>query len=180
MWRTIRIEILNCAPCNSDTDESINYYLLLYYLFLLLLKIYNYLNINNILPTRNSGFTRGYNTTTSISCLPDTIIRSRKKRLNTALVFMDYSKAFGIIDHGLLHGKLMFLGFDSRTMHRVSYVSPKLWSFSEMRFGSLALFDLLPLRFFYLCSSDWCTLLRTALSLCRHLGRATSILLVIT
>ena len=65
-----------------------------------------YLESNSILHPRQSGFRRGYSTTTALACLVDDIKCAIDKRMITILVLFDFSKAFDTIPHVTLLEKL--------------------------------------------------------------------------
>lgn len=77
-----------------------------------------YLQINDffikqkIYPKNQSGFRQQHSTTTALLNISDNIIRGLDEKLATALVLLDFSKAFDTVDHDLLCAKLRYYGFD--------------------------------------------------------------------
>lgn len=80
-------------------------------------QIYTFVNSHNILPSSQSGFRKGYSTNASLTNILDKIIRKADSGLNTALILLDFSKAFDKINHSLLCAKLKFLGFDENCLN---------------------------------------------------------------
>lgn len=76
-------------------------------------QLYTFVTSHNILPPSQSGFRKGFSTNTSLTNILDNIIRNTDNGLNTALISLDFSKAFDTINHALLCAKLKFLGFDA-------------------------------------------------------------------
>ncbi|CAH1995043.1 unnamed protein product [Acanthoscelides obtectus] len=76
------------------------------------LQLYEFVISNQIIPESQSGFRRGYSTTLLLLNVSDDIIRSLDAGLATALVFLDFSKAFDTIDHCLLLAKLRYYGIN--------------------------------------------------------------------
>lgn len=65
------------------------------------LQITEYFNTNNLFPTSQSGFRRGYSTATVLLKVLDDIIEAGDRGETSALVLLDYSKAFDTLDHRL-------------------------------------------------------------------------------
>lgn len=74
-------------------------------------QITEYIINNNILPECQSGFVQGKSTITALAKITDDIIRATDKNEVTALVLLDFSKAFDTINHDLLCAKLKYIGF---------------------------------------------------------------------
>jgi len=64
----------------------------------------------NILPKTQSGFRRGYSCTSALTNITDDILRNADEGSVTALVLLDFSKAFDTINHDLLLSILRYIG----------------------------------------------------------------------
>lgn len=80
------------------------------------IQMFDYVINNNIVSDKQSGFRKGYSTTSLLLNVTDHIIRSLDIGLATALVLLDFSKAFDTLDHCLLCAKLNYFGFDDRSV----------------------------------------------------------------
>lgn len=74
-------------------------------------QIQEHLNKYKILPERQSGFRTGYSCTTALLNITDDIIRATDTGKTTALVLLDFSKAFDRMNHELLTAILHYVGF---------------------------------------------------------------------
>jgi hypothetical protein len=71
-----------------------------------------YLEENNILPSRQSGFRSGHSTATLLLDIIDDVLNAQDSGAGTVLVLLDYSRAFDCINTELLISKLFYYGFD--------------------------------------------------------------------
>lgn len=78
-------------------------------------QIRNYVKERNIYPDFQSGFRTAHSTTTAILKVVDDILEAYDKGELTALVLLDYSKAFDLVDHELLDAKLKYLNFSTKS-----------------------------------------------------------------
>ena len=69
-----------------------------------------FLDSNNVLPVAQSGFRRGYSTTTALLHVTDELCRAVNNQNNAFLVLLDYRKAFYTLDHAVLCTKLKYFG----------------------------------------------------------------------
>ena len=76
-------------------------------------QIRAHLNKYNILPPNQSGFRPGFSCTTTLLDVTDDIIEATDGGKSTALVLIDYTKAFDTLDHELLLSVLHFVGFSN-------------------------------------------------------------------
>lgn len=74
-------------------------------------QIKEYLQKYEILPMHQSGFRSDHSCTTALAHITDDIIKSTDDDELTALVLLDYSKAFDSINHNILYAILSFIGF---------------------------------------------------------------------
>lgn len=72
-----------------------------------------HLSTNNILPEFQSGFRPGYSCNSALSCVTDDIIGATDAGKITALVLVDYSKAFDRLNHTMLEAILKYVGFSA-------------------------------------------------------------------
>lgn len=79
-------------------------------------QLREYLSVHNILPTHQSGFRQHYSCTTALIQITDDIMRATDNGLLTALVLLDYSKAFDSIDHEILMAVLDFVGLSKNAI----------------------------------------------------------------
>lgn len=78
-----------------------------------------FLNANKLLPLQQSGFRQGYSTVTALLDVTDDIARGVDNKMTTALVLLDYSKAFDTVNHDLLCAKLKYYGFHSSAFNLI-------------------------------------------------------------
>ena len=78
------------------------------------------------IPPFQSGFRRGYSTSTALLHISNTVLRAFDSRRLTCITSLDFSKAFDTIDHNLLCAKLSYLGLSSSALLFLkSYLSPR-------------------------------------------------------
>lgn len=80
------------------------------------LQINNYISEHNLLPDHQSGFRSNFSCTTALMLICDDIINAVDRDELTALILLDYSKAFDCINHKILLAILHFLGFSRDTV----------------------------------------------------------------
>ena len=71
---------------------------------------------NNLLYILQFGFQRSYLTETSLILLTDQLLSDMDKDQVSGLVFVDYKKAFDLIDHDVLLSKLEAYGITSKEL----------------------------------------------------------------
>lgn len=74
-------------------------------------QIYKFVK-KKILPESQCGFRRGFSTATALTTVLNDLMEAHDRGMASALILLDYSKAFDTIDHGLLISKLIYYGFD--------------------------------------------------------------------
>lgn len=91
------------------------------------LQLYDYVIEHKIVSNLQSGFRKGYSTATLLSNITDNIFGSLDQGKATALVLLDFSKAFDTLDHELLCAKLTYYGFsDTAVNFFASYLSNRM------------------------------------------------------
>lgn len=75
-------------------------------------QLQHHLEINEILPTVQSGFRQGHSCTTALACVVDDIIGATDRGYMTILVLLDYTKAFDTVNHRLLLAILKHFGLE--------------------------------------------------------------------
>ena len=73
-------------------------------------SLYAFLNENNLIYTRQSGFRRGHSTETALIKIIDELLFNLDNDKVSGMVLIDYRKAFDMVDHELLLKKLEVYG----------------------------------------------------------------------
>nr|CAI5840082.1 unnamed protein product [Callosobruchus analis] len=74
-------------------------------------QINDYLIVREIYPLIQSGFRKDHSTSTALVNILDDLLKSCDEGRLSALVLLDFSKAFDLVDHRLLCAKLKYLNF---------------------------------------------------------------------
>lgn len=79
---------------------------------LIKVQLYDYISECNIISNFQSGFRKGFSTTSALADVSQNILSALDKNDAAVLILLDFSKAFDTLDHELLCAKLSFYGFD--------------------------------------------------------------------
>src|SRR5699024_2153307 len=90
---------INILPTMSKILEKIMYR-----------QLIAYLDANKILPITQSGFRVNHSCTTALLNIVDDILMAADQNHLTALILLDYTKAFDCINHSLLLAILHYIG----------------------------------------------------------------------
>lgn len=118
---------ISLSPFLSKLLEQVWYHQLLPFLYK-----------NKIIPAYQSGFRQGYSTTTSLLYLSDSVIRSFDEGFLSALISLDFSKAFDIINHDLFITKLYHYRFSGPALSLLRF-------FLTNRYQRVIVHNLLPI-----------------------------------
>ena len=87
-------------------------------------QLHEYLNSNNLLSNNQFGFCSKRSTATALSSFGDEVLRNMERGHICGTVFLDLTKAFDTVDHGILMSKLSSVGvFSSALEWFPSYLS---------------------------------------------------------
>ena len=75
-------------------------------------QLTEYLNSNSLLSDFQFGFRKGRSTSDALICLTEKLYKNLENKDASALLLLDFTKAFDTIDHNILLTKLKRLGFD--------------------------------------------------------------------
>ncbi|CAG4980526.1 unnamed protein product [Colias eurytheme] len=93
-------------------------------------QVRRYLDLNDMLPTRQSGFRKQNSTITALLDVVDNMLEAQDRGEGSLLILLDYSRAFDCINIDLLLCKLSYYGFDDDSLQWFkSYLSYR----SQMR-----------------------------------------------
>ena len=105
-------------------------------------QLNSYLSINQRLSSKQMGNTKWNSTETSVNLTTDSILEGIDKKKLSAIVLLDFSKAFDSINHNVLMAKLQDVGLSAQAIKWFnSYLSPR---YQTVRIDS-AYSDFLPL-----------------------------------
>ena len=103
-WRPI-----NLVPSLSKIIEKV-----------LSLQIWQHLNINNLIHHNHHGGINGRSTQTLVLELYDILLEAIEKGEDMAVIAIDQSKSFEIVDHPILIKKLQVIGFDKSAIDLIT------------------------------------------------------------
>lgn len=110
---------ISILPCSSKILEKI-----------VANQVRQYLEKNEILPRKQSGFRKSHGTTTALLDVVDEILSASNEGEGTILTLLDFSRAFDCINISLLLAKMHYYGFSAETIkwfhsyfeYRIQYV----------------------------------------------------------
>ena len=83
----------------------------------------SYLKTNELIHPNQSGFREHHSCHTALTTLVDTFYKNINKNEFTGVLFVDFAKAFDVIDHDLILRKLTLYGLSNDTLHLISFLS---------------------------------------------------------
>ena len=75
-------------------------------------QLYNYITVNNLLSSHQSGFRSLHSTVTALLETTDSWSLNIDRGLVNAVVFLDLIKAFDTVDYNILSSKVQFYGIN--------------------------------------------------------------------
>ena len=79
-------------------------------------QLYDYMVEHNILSSKQFGFRPNLSTVTALTHFTDSILHNLDKGRMTGAAFLDLSKAFDTVDHGILINKLEAIGVNAHAL----------------------------------------------------------------
>ena len=76
-----------------------------------------YFNFNGLLFEEEHGFNKNHSCETALHELISSLNENRNRRLTTLLLFIDFRKAFDLVDSRKLLRKLFHYGFDNSALN---------------------------------------------------------------
>ncbi|MCB4744594.1 MAG: hypothetical protein LGB07_02925, partial [Sulfurovum sp.] len=80
----------------------------------------SYLKTNKLIHPNQYGFREHHSCHTALTTLVDTFNKNINNSEFTGVLFVDFAKAFDVIDHDLLLRKLALYGLSNDTLHLIS------------------------------------------------------------
>ena len=89
-------------------------------------SLYTFLDSNNLIYSRQSGFRKGHSTETALIKIIDDLLFNLDKDKVSGMILVDYQKAFDMVDHNILLQKLVAYGLENRELQWCqSYLSQR-------------------------------------------------------
>ena len=90
-------------------------------------QIYQYSELQNILPLTQSGFRKGHSCTTALLKIVDDVRYHQDRSMDTALIALDFTKAFDSLDPNILQAILRDWGFSKSALMLIeSYLHDRM------------------------------------------------------
>lgn len=83
-------------------------------------QLVEYVYAENVIPQHQSGFRRGHSSMTALSKTTDDIFHASDQGKTTALILLDYSRAFDSLNHELLDAILEFIGISPNSRRLIA------------------------------------------------------------
>ena len=81
------------------------------------LQLYQYLVTNDLLTTKQFGFRKGISTESALINFADEVLLNMERGKLCGAVFLDLTKAFDTVDHGILLSKLSAIGLSGNSLN---------------------------------------------------------------
>ena len=81
------------------------------------LQLYQYLVTNDLLSTKQFGFRKGISTESTLINFADEVLLNMERGKLCGAVFLDLTKAFDTVDHGILLSKLSAIGLSGNSLN---------------------------------------------------------------
>ena len=89
-------------------------------------SLYTFLDSNNLIYSRQSGFRKGHSTETALIKITDDLLFNLDKDEVSGMILVDYQKALDMLDHNILLEKLVAYGLENRELQWCqSYLSQR-------------------------------------------------------
>ena len=89
-------------------------------------SLYTFLDSNNLIYSRQSGFRKEHSTETALIKIIDDLLFNLDKNKVPGMILVDYQKAFDMVDHNILLAKLVAYGLENRELQWCqSYLSQR-------------------------------------------------------
>ena len=89
-------------------------------------SLYTFLDSNNLIYSRQSGFRKEHSTETALIKITDDLLFNLDKNKVPGMILVDYQKAFDMVDHNILLAKLVAYGLENRELQWCqSYLSQR-------------------------------------------------------
>ena len=80
-------------------------------------QLYQYLVTNDLLTTKQYGFRKGISTESALTNFADEVLLNMERGKLCGAVFLDLTKAFDTVDHGILLSKLSAIGLSGNSLN---------------------------------------------------------------
>lgn len=84
------------------------------------MQIRKFIDLNNILPRKQSGFRPGHSCATALADIVDDILTANDNSKLSILILLDYTKAFDMLNREILLAILAYIGFGINSQNMIS------------------------------------------------------------